>query len=219
MQRNYMTTFLGFTVNDVQDFKTLRRRFDESVQHQNSIVEGINLLTGYKKNLELEQQKCNQLVDDIRKLRTVGKSRDTSRCFPFRSFLNLRHWRKTPKSLKTFFRVLSYMFSTDDFLSELRRNSNFVKTIQKHHLSQEKLLEFEQKFSRLPELSSDYIRHKSSDAYQICLWLHHYLEDEHNSRTQQLQIEKELLQLNIDLSTTQKQIDRLQEKIKTFKIT
>lgn len=79
------------------------------------------------------------------------------------------------------------------------------------------------KYSNLTEISPDYIRNKSSDAYAIALWMHNIVENERLNRLKQPQIENQqqletkLIHLNRNLSTLQKEIQLTEDKIKSLK--
>jgi hypothetical protein len=145
--------------------------------------------------------------------------------FPYHSFLNLRHWRKPPKSLKLFFQALACLFSISnhDFFTELKMNHNLFQTIQFYQPSSIIMDEFRMKYSNLTEISPDYIRNKSSDAYAIALWMHNIVENERLNRLKQPQIENQkqletkLIHLNTNLSTRQKEIQLTEDKIKSLK--
>ncbi|UJR26299.1 hypothetical protein I4U23_007637 [Adineta vaga] len=216
MQREYITTFLDMKVDDIKDFKTLRRRFDQVHHHGNSLEEVTDLLNDYEKNLKLENAKYIHLMNE-KQSKLFEKDLHISNKsipFPFQSFLNIRHWRKAPKNLRRFFQALTYLYSTNkhDFLTELKSNEKFIQIIRNYQPSETIMDEFRTKFSNLQDISSDYIRHKSSDAYKISLWMHNLVENQRLNRIKQLQLEGEIFQLNIDLSTSKKEIESIEEK-------
>jgi hypothetical protein len=78
--------------------------------------------------------------------------------------------------------------------------------------------EFRMKYSNLKEISSEYIRNKSFDAYAIAIWMHN-IEDriKQPQIENEKQLEKKLNQLYINLSNKQKEIQLIEHKIKTLK--
>ena len=142
--------------------------------------------------------------------------------FPCQSFLNLRHWRKPPKNLKLFFQALSCFFSipNNDFLMKLKVNKNLLYCYQP---SSNVMNEFRVKYFHLKEISPEYLRKKSLDAYFISIWMQNIEENERLNRIQQPQIEnqkrleKELIQLKINLSSKQKEIELIENKIQNLK--
>jgi hypothetical protein len=79
--------------------------------------------------------------------------------FPYQSLLNLRHWRKALKSFKPFFQVLTCLFSM-----ELKVNHQLIHTLEFYRPLP---VVMRMKYSNLREISSEYIRTKSFDAYMI----------------------------------------------------
>ena len=107
--------------------------------------------------------------------------------FPYRSLLNLRHWRKAPKSLKPFIQALTCLFSISnhDFLTELKINHQLIHNLKSYRPSSIVMDEFRMKYSNLIEISPEYIRTKSFDAYLISIWLHQIDENERLNRIKQ----------------------------------
>ena len=196
----------------MQDFVTLRRRFDKllhlPIDHESE------LKSQEEKYIELikERQIIENQIEEIKQSESFDREKVIP--FPLQSFLNLRYWRKPPKTLKIFFQALACLFSITkhDFLTELKLNH--------HHLYQNQpsaavMDEFRMKYFNLKEISPEYIRNKSLDAYLIAIWMHNIEENERLHRIKQPQIERrkqlenKLIQLNLNLVNKQKEIETI----------
>ncbi|CAF0720761.1 unnamed protein product [Rotaria sp. Silwood1] len=240
MQQEYTTTFLDITVNDIKDFKTIRHHFDKSHHYRLSMNEITHLLSNHETELKIQEEKYLQLfkekqiiekqIEEIKQSKLFNKiinQKENFISFPYRSFLNLRHWHRAPKRLKIFFQALAYLFSikTNDFLTELKINPNLIRKIQFYQPSSTIMNEFRIKFFHLNEISLEYIRNKSLDAYTIAIWIYNIEKNERLKQLQQPEIENQkelknkLIELNLNLFNKQKEIQLSEDKIKTLKET
>ncbi|CAF2356898.1 unnamed protein product [Rotaria sp. Silwood2] len=205
MQQEYTTTFLDITVNDIKDFKSIRHHFDNSHHYRFSINEKTHLLLNHESELKIQEEKYFELfkekqiiekeIEEIKQSKLFNKiidQQDNFILFPYRSFLNLRHWHRAPKRLKIFFQALAYLFSikTNDFLTELKLNHNLIRKIQFYQPSSTVLDEFRINFFHLNEISLEYIQNKSFDAYTIAIWIHNIENTDRLKRLKQPEIEK-----------------------------
>ncbi|CAF1038844.1 unnamed protein product [Adineta steineri] len=223
MQREYKTTFLDITVDDIKDFRTIRHHFDNPF----SLEEVTKFLSDYEINLKIQQEKYLHInkekkfleknIEEIKQSKlfnTIIYPLEPSISFPYQSFFNIRHWRKAPKALKIFFQALSCFFAITNnyFLIELKTKHNFIEKLQFYQPSSVVINEFRIKYSNLKEISPDYIRNKSFDAYIISIWLQNFIENDRLFRFQQSQIddkkqlEHQLDQLHINLTNKQKEL-------------
>ncbi|CAF1141718.1 unnamed protein product [Adineta steineri] len=223
MQREYKTTFLDITADDIKDFRTIRHHFDNPF----SLEEVTKFLSDYEINLKIQQEKYLHInkekkfleknIEEIKQSKlfnTIIYPLEPSISFPYQSFFNIRHWRKAPKALKIFFQALSCFFAITNnyFLIELKTKHNFIEKLQFYQPSSVVINEFRIKYSNLKEISPDYIRNKSFDAYIISIWLQNFIENDRLFRFQQSQIddkkqlEHQLDQLHINLTNKQKEL-------------
>ncbi|CAF4298459.1 unnamed protein product [Rotaria sp. Silwood2] len=142
-----------------------------------------------------EKQIIEKEIEEIKQSKLFNKiidQQDNFILFPYRSFLNLRHWHRAPKRLKIFFQALAYLFSikTNDFLTELKLNHNLIRKIQFYQPSSTVLDEFRINFFHLNEISLEYIQNKSFDAYTIAIWIHNIENTDRLKRLKQPEIEK-----------------------------
>lgn len=141
--------------------------------------------------------------------------------FPYQSFLNLRHWRKPPKSLKLFFQALACLFSISamDFLTALKVNPH----LKSFHPSSTVMDEFRQKYGNSIEISPEYIRTKSFDAYLIAVWIQQIDENEQFHRMRrahldsQREIEMKLKELHRQSTNKHAEIQIIDQQIRSLK--
>ncbi|CAF0908211.1 unnamed protein product [Adineta steineri] len=223
MQREYKTTFLDITADDIKDFRTIRHHFDNPFSPE----EVTNFLSDYEINLKIQQEKYLHInkekefleknIEEIKQSKLFNTTiypLEPSISFPYQSFFNIRHWRKAPKTLKIFFQALSCFFAITNnyFLIELKTKYNFIEKLQIYQPSSIVINEFRIKYSNLKEISPDYIRNKSFDAYNISIWLQNFIENDRLFRFQQSQIddkkqlEHRLNQFHINLTNKQKEL-------------
>ena len=141
--------------------------------------------------------------------------------FPYQSFLNLRHWRKAPKSLKLFFQALACLFSISsmDFLTALKVNHH----LKSYQPSSTVMDEFRQKYANGIEISPEYIRTKSFDAYLIAVWVQQIDENErfhrmrHAHLVNQREIEMKLKELHRQSTNKYAEIQIIDQRIRSLK--
>ena len=198
----------------VQDFVTLRRRFDRPIEHRLSPEELSRLLGDHKNEvqrqeenysvLNREKQRLEKEIERIHQIKSTDEITDEPSMsvvpFPHQSFLHLRHWRRAPKSLKVFLQALACFFSTSkrDFLSELRSHPKLCL----HPPSATALNEFRATFLHVEQVSPEHLRKRSIDAYQIAIWL---------------QLEATRLTLTTRLAHTHKELTLAENRIKNQK--
>lgn len=145
--------------------------------------------------------------------------------FPYQSFLNLRHWRKAPKTLKGFFQALACLCSipTRDFLTTLKANHQFIDHLKSYRPSSMVMDEFRLKYTNSNEISPEYIRTKSIDAYLIVLWMHEIDDNELFNRmksahlNEQNRVEMKLNELQRQSANKSKEIQLINETIRNLK--
>ena len=166
-----------------------------------------------------EQENIEKDIEQLKSSNKIIEHSEKFIPFPYQSFFNLRHWRKSPQSLKIFFQALSCFFSisNQDFLTELKVNQQLIRTMDSYQPSTIVMNEFRMKYLNLKEISLEYLPKKSFDAYNIAIWIHNIVENEHLNRIKQSEIENELSQLYINRSNKQKEIQLIEQKIKALK--
>ena len=111
----------------------------------------------------------------------------------------------------------------NDFLIELKKNCNLMEVLKSYQPSSMTMDQFRTKFVHLHEISQEYVRTKSSDAYAMAIWMHNMEKFERLNRIRQREIESQqqlqskLIELNINLSYKQKEMQFIKDKIKTLK--
>lgn len=160
------------------------------------------LISANRRELEIAEERSRMLIaeqviidQDIQALPGLQSfdQEEKQFSFPYQSFLNLRHWRKAPKSLKGFFQALSCLFSISsmDFLTTLKANHDLLKS---YYPSSTIMDEFRLKYTNAIDISPEYIRTKSFDAYLIAIWIQQIDENErfHRMRDAHLENQREI---------------------------
>lgn len=94
-------------------------------------------------------------------------------------------------------------------------NHHLIHNLKFYQPSSTIIDEFRMKYLNLKEISLEYIRNKSLDAYMIAIWMYNI---EHNERLNRIkQIENKLNELHIKYFNKHKEIQLIEYKIQTLR--